>query len=116
MGFADSLTGFARMAQQRVRDVHTITLLEAHRSIQSGSEITGAAGQPVDEGNLFRSWVAEHESPTVGTVSSNVEYAPVIEDNPRGVMFKNHGPHSVKQTVAGFPAIVAHANTLAGGG
>jgi hypothetical protein len=50
----------------------------------------------VDTGALRNSWQLQFESPTAALISTNVEYAPIIEDNVRGVTFKNHGPHSVR--------------------
>lgn len=72
---------------------------EIERSVVYGSELTGAAGQPVDTGNLRNSWIGRWIANTLWILSTNVAYARIVEDNTRGVTFKNHGPHSVKDTV-----------------
>lgn len=82
------------------------TTEEIHRSIVFGSEITGAPGQPVDTSNLRDSWIPQHLGPMQWQDTTNVDYAQHVEDNVRGVTFKNHGPHSVKMTKAGYDNIV----------
>ncbi len=106
MTFSDDLKSFSVKLQTRNREVFVGCVEEVTRSIVEGSEITAAPGQPVDTGNLRASWHTAYESPSQATVSTNVEYAPYVEENVRGVTFKNHGPHSVALTVAGFGRIV----------
>ena len=38
-----------------------------------------------------------------------VGYARIVEDNVRGVTFRNHGAHSVRDTMLGWPAITKFA-------
>lgn len=75
-------------------------------SIVSGSPLTGAPGQPVDTGNLRASWNVSFPSADTAQISTNVEYAPYVEDNVRGVTFRVGGPHGVKLTLANAQAIV----------
>jgi hypothetical protein len=97
---------------------------ETERSIRFGSEITGAPGQPVSTGFLINSWITDREADGSFTISTNVAYAPVIEDNsraafePQGVQAPKREPgagalpkstvggnHSVKLTRAGMDKI-----------
>ena len=107
MTFARDIKQFVLQVRRDARDIYVGTATEVHRSVQTGSEITGAPGQPVDTANLRNSWQLAI-GPEEAEITTNVEYAPHVEDNVRGVTFKNHGPHSVKLTVAGFPRIVEH--------
>ncbi len=75
-------------------------------SITDGDPLTGAPGSPVDTGALKASWQLTFESPTLALVSTNIEYAPIIEDNVRGANFRVGGPHGVKLTALGFDRIV----------
>lgn len=106
MSFQDDLRRFSSKLETKTQDVFVGVVEEATRSIVEGSELTGAPGQPVDTGNLRASWHTSFEGPTQALIATNVEYAPIIEDNIRGARFKNHGPHSVKLTIAGMSRIV----------
>ncbi len=108
MSFASDLKSFSVKVEARNRDIFVRTVEETTKSIVEGSAITGAPGQPVDTGNLKTSWQTNFDSPTQATIATNVDYAPHVEDNVRGVTFKNHGPHSVKMTIASFDKIVEH--------
>jgi hypothetical protein len=93
------------------------TTTEVQRSIVEGSEITGAPGQPVDTGALKASWIPEFVSESEWQTTTNLDYAPIIEDNLRGATLRSPvgGFHSVKRTVAGFPRIVEHVAREVGG-
>lgn len=72
--------------------------LLAHQSVQFGSEISAAPGQPVDEGALRASIQLQLDATTPrASVGSNLEYAPGIE---RGV--GPHGPLTLRSAVGGF--------------
>lgn len=72
--------------------------LLAHQSVQFGSEITGAPGQPVDQGVLRASVQLQLDATTPhASVGSNLEYAPGIE---HGV--GPHGPLTLRSAVGGF--------------
>ena len=114
MGFADELKAFSVKATNRLPQVVSATGVLALGSIKVGSALTGAPGQPVDTSNLLNSWELEMESPTVAVVSTNVEYAPAIEDGvgPNGPLTLRSavgGFHSRKQTMAGGQKLVDEA-------
>lgn len=106
MSFSQDLVAFARLVEQRERDVFVRTTQEVARSVVEGSEVTGAPGSPVDTGALRGSWVGEFVSDHEWHLTTNVEYAPFVEDNVGNVTFKVGGPHGVKLTIAGFERIV----------
>jgi len=115
--FADALAKFGAFAQAQVHDAFVLSTEEVRRSVVEGSPLTGAPGQPVDTGALARSWQDDFLSPTLWQIvatgvdpatGKKVGYAEIVEDNVRGVTFRNHGPHSVRLTRAGWPTIVAH--------
>jgi hypothetical protein len=62
----------------------------------------------VSTGNLKASWQLTFESPDAALISSNVEYAEIIEDNIRGATLRSKvgGFHSVKLTIAGWQRLV----------
>jgi hypothetical protein len=112
MPFADDVRRFALKADGITKDVFANVVSATASSITDGSEVTGAPGQPVDTGNLKASWRTEFESPTEALISTNVVYAPVIEDGvgkygPLTLRSEVGGFHSVSLTVAGFGALVA---------
>jgi len=109
MSFSADLKRYRQKYQKRTRDVFHRVVDLLYESVVNGSGLTGAPGQPRDTGALALSWTVVYESPTRAVISSNSEYAIVIEDNPRGVTFQNHGPHSVKLSRAAFAAIVEEA-------
>jgi Bacteriophage HK97-gp10, putative tail-component len=84
----------------------------AHESIQNGSVVTGAPGQPVDTGNLKASWHLEFTSPTTAEISTNVAYAQLNEDGvtASGAPYVQRSPvggrHSVALTVMNLPKII----------
>lgn len=76
-------------------------------SVVEGSPITGAPGQPVDDGDLKESWTNTRTGPATAEIASDSPYAEAVEENWSGVAFKNHGPHSKALTEVGFPDLVA---------
>lgn len=116
MSFSSDLKGFSAKLAVNSQALFVNVASHAHQSIVDGSAVTGAPGQPVDTGNLRNSWQLTFETPTAALISTNVEYAPFIEDNVRGVHFKNHGPHSVKMTKAALPRIVDVETAALNGG
>lgn len=108
MSFSDDLKRFEEKVTVRSREVFVNVAAHAHESIVNGSGVTGAPGQPVDTGNLRNSWVLSFPDPATAEINSNCEYAEAVENNVRGVTFKNHGPHSVRLTVLGLGRIVEH--------
>lgn len=108
MGFAQDIAGFNQRLRQRESHLFVNVVSHVETSIKVGSPSTGAPGQPVDTGNLLNSYQTKFVAPRVAEVSTPVAYAPDVEDNSRGVVFKSSvgGAHSVRLTRAGFPAIV----------
>ena len=108
MSFADDLARFATKTQGKSNALFTNVASGVKESIVNGSAVTGAPGQPVDTGTLKASWQLTFESKNAALVSTNVAYAPVIEDNIRGATLRSEvgGFHSVKLTVGGFDRIV----------
>ena len=110
--FSRDLARFAVTLEQRSRAVFLSTVTKAAQSIIEGSSATGAPGQPVDTGNLRASWQTTFESPTQALISTNVAYAPYVEEGINrwgSVRYKNHGPHSVALTRTNFPRLVEAA-------
>lgn len=108
MSFDADLAAFFAKTKFKTQAVFVNTASAVKGSIVDGSGVTASPGQPVDTGTLKASWQLTFESPTSALVSTNVEYAPVIEDNARGATLRSKvgGFHSVKYTVAGFERLV----------
>lgn len=109
--FRDQLRNFSVKLNNTTQEVFSSVVLETQRSIVDGSELTGAPGQPVDTGALKSSWQAQFESPTRAVISTNIVYAPYIEDGgnsygPFTLRSAVGGFHSAALTVAGFDRIV----------
>jgi hypothetical protein len=124
MAFKDDLDRFAKKLDGRVKDVFVGATIEVHKSIVEGSPVTSAPGQPVDTGFLWTSWIPEHTSPSTWQTTTNVSYAPAIEDgirgayDPKGVdrppgfeplgISQEGGSGSVRLTRGGWQNIVDH--------
>lgn len=121
--FGDQIREFNRgfQATSQAHFVNVVSALAA--SITDGSPVTGSPGQPVDTGNLKASWHTDFTSPRQAMISTNVEYAPYIEDGivPLGGRRGNAtgsssqrltlrsqvgGFHSVALTIAGFDRVI----------
>ncbi len=118
MSFDGDLKRFGLKCEVRTHEDFVGVTTEVHRSLVEGSEITGAPGQPVDEGILKGSFIPRFLSPWSWVDETNLEYAPSIED---GLSYANGGTpmtlrspvggfHSAKLTVAGFQKIVETVN------
>lgn len=116
MSFRDDIRAFVVKVHAREQSIFTGTVDHAHTSIQEGSTVTGAPGQPVDTGVLRASWQKQYESPAVAIISSGGEaaaYNKSIEDGvgPHGPLVLRSptgGFHSVALTVDNFDRIVEH--------
>lgn len=97
--FADRMKRQGDWLGGRVEDIVATAAQMALQSIQYGSTVTGARGQPVDTGNLLRSWQAERIGPYEWTISTNSDYANQIED---GISWKTGLPMTLHSTVGGF--------------
>ena len=111
MSFQSDMNRHLSKADKRLRAIHANVVFKVRDSIVFGSALTGAPGQPVDTGNLRASWQLTNPEPLVSNISTNVVYAPFIEDGiGRGGAMILHskvgGFHSVRVTRAGFRKIV----------
>ena len=135
MTFSSDLAAFTAKVQARQQAVFVNTAVAVQDSIKFGSIVTGAPGQPVDTGNLLGSWQMTFPQVDVAEISTNVEYAPAVEENwvephqrgpytrKDGAHVREHGvkghtfsitlpypgrggPHSVALTRAGFDLLV----------
>lgn len=114
--FGDGLRRYTQQVRTRHRAIFVTTATEALRSIRDGSSLTGSPGQPVDTGTLRASWHLAFETPHRAAITTNVSYAPIVEDNPRGARFRVGGAHSVKLTRAGLARIVEAVRAQVRGG
>lgn len=112
MSFADDLKRFSTKTQGKSNALFINVASGVKESIVNGSAVTGAPGQPVDTGNLRDSWQLTFESKQSALVSTNIAYAPVIEDNlrssfnPRGEQPEREpGRKSIKSIVGGFHSV-----------
>lgn len=115
MAFADDLNGFTRKVNARNRAIFIAITVAIYASVVFGSAITGSPGQPVDTGALRASWIGEFVSAYEWTLTTNIEYAPIIEYNLRGATLRSAvgGFHSVSLTALGFERIVEHVTAQA---
>jgi hypothetical protein len=131
MRFVDQIQQFTVKVETRSVAVMDECAKEVLRSIRDGSEITGAPGQPVDEGRLKGSWREERESDFSRSIITKIWYAPAIEVGqqrpytrgektvtPRPIVFKSSvgGAHSVVLTRASWDKIVEVARERVVGG
>ncbi len=79
MTFASDLALFDAKIRTRQKRIFFGTANAMHRSIVFGSTVTGAPGQPVDQGDLKNSWFAEHIAEFLFATSTPIAYAPGIE-------------------------------------
>ena len=111
MSFESDLAKFGDKLERRAKRVFIDAATEVHRSVQTGSVITGAPGQPVQTGALRASWQLTFPAPNEAHVVTAMVYAPVIEDaiGRFGALVLRSsvgGFHSVKITRAGWHRIV----------
>ena len=119
MSFSDDIARFNAKTRTKLQALFVNLASAVKGSVVDGSPVTGAPGQPVGQygpgyhqgrvgGTLKASWVLDFPTPTTAEISTNVVYAPVIEDNIRGARLRSSvgGFHSVKYTVAGFERLL----------
>ena len=106
--FRGDLKRFSDRTALRVQETFIRSAQAVHQSIQEGSPVTGSPGQPVDTGALRASWILRYESPVSAMISTNLDYAPIIEDNVRGARLRSAvgGFHSVRLTIVGWPRLL----------
>lgn len=110
MGFGLDVKRFSNKVEERVRRVQERSTQLVYESIVEGSPITGAPGQPVDTGNLKSSWQIVF-GPLRAEITTDVVYAPIIEDGTRegrALTLRSHvgGFHSVALTRVSWGRIV----------
>ena len=106
------MADFLKLVRANEREIFVRSVAEAHRSVQSGSELTGAPGQPVDTGHLRASWQLEWDI-DAAYITTNAKYARGIEDGvgphgPLTLQSKVGGFHSRALTIAGWSRIVGY--------
>ena len=117
MSFADDMNAAKAMVNRRRRAVFHESVFSAHRSIATGSPLTGSQGQPVLYGALRQSYQIEILSAVLARVASALKYARSIEDGvsyahggiPLTIRSAVGGTHSIQRTVLNFDRIVADA-------
>lgn len=120
--FAAELEAFRLRCESRVRETFVGATDRVQASLVEGSPLTGAPGQPVDLGTLKNSFVPQFTSGETWETTTNLVYAPLIEDGVSGkgtpltLRSKVGGFHSAKLTRAGWERIVDDAAKAAGGG
>lgn len=109
--FSRDVQQWLAKVERRRRDLFINVASATLRSIQFGSPVTGAPGQPVQSGALLNSWQLTFESQVLALIATRLVYAPLIEDGegpygPLRLRSAVGGFHSVKLTRAGFRRIV----------
>lgn len=104
--FAKLLGDYSKKLRQDVHIWHRRTTEAALKSIQFGSEITGAPGQPVKKNVLRPAWRHDVNPDGTGRVyvpadSPAAVYAPFIEDGVHPVW----GPLTLRSSVGGFHSV-----------
>jgi hypothetical protein len=106
---------------ERKRRIFLGSVADVKGSVQHGSPVTAAPGQPVDTGALINSWQDTYPDEWTAEVATAMEYAEAIEDGqqapyttasgkavtPKPITFRSSvgGAHSVALTRAGWPAL-----------
>lgn len=129
MSFRDEMREYAATVETDSYALFANICSATHASIQVGSAITGAPGQPVDTGALRASWELDLAGDSA-LISTGLLYAPDIEDGMRTARSGNvtgqtqqrltlrspvGGFHSVALTIAGFSALVDDEVAKSGG-
>ena len=121
MGFADEIREFSREVETDSAALFLAICTAVLASIQFGSAITGAPGQPVDTGALRASWILTFPARDQALIATDKAYALGIE---LGIVLARGGQvtgttkqrltlrssvagfHSVQKTIDGFDALV----------
>lgn len=108
--FAEQLERFKTVvlderARAVVHDVVDATL----DSIKHGSAITGAPGQPIDDGDLIESWQRTRIGPTEWLIRSTYFTAPWIEE---GILPNAESPFTIRSSVGGTHSVALTAQNF----
>lgn len=115
MTFSDDLRRHRANRDRRYREIFVACTEEVKRSVVEGSTITGAPGQPVQEGTLKGSWIGSFVNPDLWRFVTKIVYAPVVEVLPEAsIKSAVGGPRSVAKTRTGWPKIVDHVGRRLG--
>ena len=94
------ISAWEAKTQKRLVTVHARAAFAVRDSVVFGSSETGAPGQPIDTGNLLGSWQLTHPEPMLARLTTNVSYAPAIEEGVgRG------GNMTLRSEVGGFHSV-----------
>jgi hypothetical protein len=117
MSVADRVNAWGKRALQKIeQDDFPDIIDEAHRSVQVGSEITTARGQPVLTGTLRNSVQKRFLSKTEATIgifkdteegAKALEYAETIETG-----MGPHGPITIRSSVGGIGSFAKTKDNL----
>lgn len=115
--FRAGLRDFGVKVQAETLEILAEFVTLTHESVVAGSALTGSPGQPVDTGNLRRSWQIGWQGPAQATITTNLPYALSIEDGvsyahggtPMTLRSPTGGFHSVKTTTANSRALLDEA-------
>lgn len=110
MGFQAELRAAVANVHAREQRLQELVAQDVFNSVRDGSTITGAPGQPVDTGELYKSWKKRKVGRREWLIESDSPYAGVIEENRRGAKLRSSvgGFHSVKLTRLGYSRLVAY--------
>ena len=97
--FGKDLKNFVVTMDRDIRSTFADAATEAHESILVGSPVSGSEGTPVDTGVLRDSIHIEFTSPYTARISTNVAYAPAIEEG-----IGKHGALTLRSSVGGWHA------------
>lgn len=112
--FARGLRRFGDLMIERETRLYRAAVDHVERSIKDGSAVTGAPGQPIQSGNLYRAW---HRAGSLGAQNVAIvcdvimaPYAGKIEHRTGGITIRSSvgGAHSIKITRLNFPLIIRH--------
>ena len=120
--FLAKVRGWREAVERGEREAFVEVATAVRDSVVDGSPVTGAPGQPVDEGNLKGSWQLTFPAQDKALVATNAAYAPAVEEGqqapyttsagtpvapaPMTLRSATGGFHSVKLTQAGWQALV----------
>jgi len=107
VSFANDMERALASIRRRFNALDEAVTDHVFRSITVGSPVTGAPGQPVDKGELLRSWKKVPDGANGSRIISTADHARAAEDGGgRRKRSKTGGSHSVRMTRLGWHRIV----------
>jgi hypothetical protein len=113
MNITDAVAQFTTQIEHDRQAVFVATVAGLQDSIKFGSAVTGAPALPVaprmfpKSGELRDGVTVTFTDPNSAVISTVVPYALEVEDDTKGQVFSNGGPHGWKITAAGFGRVLA---------